>query len=145
MSVYFAHADAYIKIGYSADPFSRVSTVTTNGTRPEDLPRGADARLIGWIPGDRNVEAALHRRFAADHVFGEWFYLDLATVRDVIWDDPCGIDINRMSAFAVLAANKNPGVSRDELTAAGIALEPRHSADDFWASFMDSRPLGGAA
>lgn len=30
-------------------------------------------RLLGTIPGDRGAEKDLHRRFAAQHVQGEWF------------------------------------------------------------------------
>jgi hypothetical protein len=123
MSVYFASAGGYVKIGYSADPIGRMTTVTRNGTRPADIPRGADARLLGWVPGNHADEAAWHRRFAADHVAGEWFYLDPDLVRGLIWDDPCGIDMERMSTLAVFAAHANPGVSREQIAAAGIAVD----------------------
>lgn len=128
MSVYFAQAGAHIKIGYSADPIKRVASVTRNGTRPSDVARFADADLLGWVPGDHAAEAAWHRRFAADHVAGEWFYLDPATVRDLIWADPCGIDLERMSALAVIAAHRHPGVSREQLAAAGIPVEANPDA-----------------
>lgn len=123
MSVYFAQAGAYVKIGYSRRPISRVSTVTTAGKRPNDLPRGTDARLLGWVPGDQWVESAWHARFIASRVAGEWFYLDPEAIRQEIWADPCGVDFERMSARAVLAADRHPGISREEIAAAGIPVE----------------------
>lgn len=113
MSVYFAQSGAYVKIGYSADPISRVSTVTTSGARPVDLPRGADARLLGWVPGDRD----------ALPLAGEWFYLDPAVVRALIWADPHGVDVARMSALAVFVACANPDWSRDQIGQAGVRVE----------------------
>jgi hypothetical protein len=122
MSVYFAAAGGYGKIGYSTDPIGRTSTVTLNGERPADISRGADVRLIGWVPGGRREEAQWHRRFAADHVAGEWFYIDPDLVSGLIWDDPCGVDLERMSALAVFAANAHPGISREQISAAGIPV-----------------------
>lgn len=141
MSVYFAQAGAHIKIGHSADPIERVSTLTRNGTRPSDVAHCAEAELLGWVPGDRAVEAAWHRRFAADHVAGEWFYLDPAAVRDLIWDDPCGIDLERMSALAVFAAHYHRGVSREQIAAAGIPVEANPDA----AAVMDDALAGRVA
>jgi hypothetical protein len=127
MAVYFASAGAYIKIGYSAKPEQRIGTVTVNGKRPADVRRGAAVDLLGWVPGDREREAQTHRRFAADHVAGEWFYLEPSTVRDLIWSDPRGVDIRRMSAWAVYAAMKHPELTRDELAAAGVPILARAS------------------
>ena len=123
MSVYFAQAGPYVKIGHSRRPFSRVSTITTSGKRPADLPRATDVTFLGWVPGDTWVEGKWHARFIADRVAGEWFYLDPAIVRAAIWADPCGIDMQRMSAAAVFTADKSPGVTRDEIAAAGIPIE----------------------
>lgn len=123
MSVYFAQSGPYVKVGYSAEPLERCSTVTINVRRPKDLARGADVDLLGWIPGDREVEEAWHRRFAADHVAGEWFYLDPAAFRDLIWADPRGVDLYRMSAVAVFAAVAHPELSRADLHTGGIAVE----------------------
>ena len=127
MSVYFAEAGGYMKIGYSADPISRVGTITTNGTRPADLPRAADATLLGWVPGTRAEESAFHRRFAADWIAGEWFRLDPDVIRDLIWADPSGIDVQRMSALAVFAACNNPGVTREQIAQAGVRVEANES------------------
>lgn len=129
MSVYFATSGPYLKIGFSADPLRRIATVTTAGTRPSDLPRATDADLIGWIPGDREAEATWHRHFAADHVAGEWFYLERRVAEEIIWDDPCGIDIHRMSALAVMAADRYDGISRAELDAMGIIVEAAPERD----------------
>lgn len=142
MSVYFAQAGRYTKIGYSADPASRVSSVTTHGTRPADLRRGTEARLLGWIPGNMRRELEVHGRFVGQRVEGEWFVLDVAEVRELIWADPCGIDIQRMSAMAVLAAIKYPEATRDDLAAAGIPIAAV-PLDEAMASL--GRLLGGAA
>jgi hypothetical protein len=123
VSVYFAQAGAYIKIGYSKDPFDRMTTVTRHGRRPADLPRAADADLLGWVPGGRSREAELHRRFADCHVDGEWYYLEPGMVRSLIWSDPAGVDIQRMSALAVLAAHRYEGATRDQIAAWGIPVE----------------------
>lgn len=125
MSVYFAQAGRYTKVGYSADPIARVGSVTTNGARPADIPRGADARLLGWIPGDRRRESEIHARFSDRRVEagGEWFVLEEDEIRDLIWSDPSGIDVQRMAAMAVLAGSKYPGVTRADMAAAGIPVE----------------------
>jgi hypothetical protein len=124
MSVYFATADGYTKIGYSADPAGRMTTVTRNGQRPDDLPFGAKAHLIGWIPGDRAVEAGLHRRFAAHHAAGEWFSgIKDGELRSIVEDDPRGIDVDRMTALAVFVAIAHPELTRDEIAALGVRID----------------------
>lgn len=123
MAVYFATSRGYTKIGYAADPFQRIGTVTTNGTRPSDLPRKSKARLIGWVPGSYWDEGALHGRFKDRRVRGEWFRdIDDVEVRDLIWSDPRGVDIKRMSASAVFAMHANPDLSREDLAAAGVIV-----------------------
>lgn len=123
MSVYFAQAGPYIKAGYSANPSGRMATVTHNGERPADLPKGAHATLLGWIPGDRKREAEVHALFADQRVAGEWFTLDVNEVRDLVWSDPSGVDIERMSALAALTMLNHPEATRDDLTAAGVRVE----------------------
>jgi hypothetical protein len=71
MSVYFAQRDGLIKIGWSTNVHSRISTLR--------------AKLIGAIPGDKKTENVLHKRFARFRVHGEWFKADkslLAYIRD---------------------------------------------------------------
>jgi len=122
MSVYFVESGPYMKIGFSKDPFSRTASVTRNGTRPDDLPFHHDAELIGWIPGDRKVERRMHDRFASLRVAGEWFWSERGKVEALIWDDPRGVDIHRMSAVAVFAMRQNPGMTRDEIANGGISI-----------------------
>lgn len=122
MSVYFIEAGPYMKIGFSDDPIARAESVTRTGRRPDDLPREADAELIGWIPGDRKAEARLHRRFAYLRVAGEWFWSEREQAAELIWADPRGVDIHRMSARAVLAMRKHPTLTRAEVELAGIPV-----------------------
>lgn len=114
MSVYFATSGGLLKIGYSVNPFSRVGTITRLGTRPDRIPLDAPAELIGFIPGDVEVERGLHRRFAEQYVAGEWFDLDPAVAAEAIWADERGIDIQRMSMMAVLLMWRHPHLTRDE-------------------------------
>jgi hypothetical protein len=142
MAVYFARSGAYMKIGYSADPTQRVATITTAGTRPDDVPYAADAQLFGWIPGDRIRESQVHRCFSQDRVAGEWFYLSDAPIRDLIWSDPRGIDIQRMSAVAVFVGLRYPQLVRDEMAALGVPVEASTIDTIDW-SFLET--AGGAA
>lgn len=143
MSVYFATACGYTKVGYSADPVGRMTTVTRNGTRPADIPFDAPAELLGWIPGERDREAALHREFAASRAGGEWFVLDESEMRDLIWADPHGVDINRMSMLAVCAARKYPSLTRVQLAAAGIPIEAATETEALLA--IDAALMGHSA
>jgi hypothetical protein len=135
MSVYFAEAGGYVKIGYSADPASRMTTVTRNGTRPADLPYGTRATLLGWIPGDRKREASLHRRFVGLWAAGEWFRLDVDEIRDLIWSDPRGVDMERMTAMAVSVAMDYPTLTREQIASAGIRIEAPPEAEVIGAMF----------
>jgi hypothetical protein len=129
MSVYFAHAGDYTKIGYSAHPIRRAATLTTNGKRPDDLPRGTGTDLVGWVPGDRWREAEIQARFIDRRVAGEWFRrIDDDLLRDLIWADPRGVDLYRMTSSAVLSAMQNPEKTRDEIEAVGYPVV----ADAYW-------------
>lgn len=66
--VYFIQEGAHgpIKIGFSVDPRARLAALQT--CNPREL------RLIGLRPGSKEDERALHDRFAAQRVRGEWFY-----------------------------------------------------------------------
>lgn len=123
MSVYFATAGRYTKIGFSDDPIARSTTVTRNGTRPDDLDFLAETQLIGWIPGDQRAERLMHSRFADSRVAGEWFIVDESVVRDLIWSDPRGVDIQRMSAVAVFVMAGNAELTRADVAAAGVHVE----------------------
>ena len=64
-SIYFLHDGECIKIGYSANPRSRVSSLQTACSRL--------VRLLGTISGSEEDEKRLHERFAHLRVRGEWF------------------------------------------------------------------------
>lgn len=125
MTVYFAESCGYVKIGYSANPTSRVTSITRLGDRPADVPEGADADLIGWVPGDVKRERGFHMAHGANHVAGEWFRLDVDMVRELIWDDPSGVDVKRMSAIAALTLLQSPDATRADVEAAGIPILAR--------------------
>lgn len=69
MSVYFISARELdlVKIGYAFDPVRRFHHLRTFS--PVEL------TLEGAIPGGRNKERELHRRFALARARGEWFRL----------------------------------------------------------------------
>ena len=64
--IYFVQAgDGHIKIGFAKDVPSRLAELQTAHVVP--------LTLLAHVVGDRLQEAALHRRFAAGRVRGEWF------------------------------------------------------------------------
>jgi hypothetical protein len=92
MSVYFARVKGYVKIGYSADPMKRMSSIAKRSrTAPADVSPSDEVDPLGWIPGDRSVERRMHMSFGHLHVIGEWF-----------WDDDAFDDFLRSHDFAVL-------------------------------------------
>ncbi len=67
-SVYFIQAgddNGPVKIGYTVDIDRRLASVQCGS--PVKL------RLLYTEPGTRSTESALHRRFKADRLHGEWF------------------------------------------------------------------------
>jgi len=65
-SVYFvADEDGYIKIGLAGSVSARLQSLQTASRQ--------QLRLVATMPGGRADERALHLRFGADHVRGEWF------------------------------------------------------------------------
>lgn len=64
--VYFIQSQSgHIKIGYAKDVVARLAALQC--ANPEPL------TLIGTVPGTRGLEVALHKRFAAHRLLGEWF------------------------------------------------------------------------
>lgn len=64
--VYFVAAmGGPIKIGIALNPQHRLRTLQTS--HPKKL------RLLAETPGDHNMEAEYHQRFAAHRLHGEWF------------------------------------------------------------------------
>ena len=64
LQVYIAATDTKIKVGVSADPDSRVEALSTSDP---------NIKCIAAFPGDRRIEAATVKRFAAHSIGGEWF------------------------------------------------------------------------
>jgi len=122
MAVYFAEAGGYIKIGYSHDPIARAVTITRSGKRPADLPFNTEVDLIGWVPGSQWHEGAIHAEHIDARVEGEWFRLDREHVHSLIWRDPRGFDLHRMSATAVLYCREHPELTRDQIESAGVRI-----------------------
>lgn len=74
--VYFISSDhALLKIGYSADPATRLRELQTA--------TGATLTLLGAIPGDLSTESALHRRFDRFHANREWFRSEPELLREI--------------------------------------------------------------
>lgn len=63
--------NGYYKIGYSKNPSAR--EITLQSEEP-------DITLIRWWPGTRFDETALHAKFAAQRIRGEWFKLSDADI-----------------------------------------------------------------
>lgn len=58
-----------VKIGYSKSPEQRLRELQAGSGMGDGL------ELLLSFPGDRRLESDLHRRFADDRLFGEWFGL----------------------------------------------------------------------
>lgn len=72
--VYFFRCGAYIKIGYSVNPRTRMNQLR-NGDKTK-CPEGIDRKAIVLVetePGGRGREYELHRQFKHLHHWGEWF------------------------------------------------------------------------
>lgn len=68
-SVYFLRTRDQIKIGYTAgDVKRRMRTIQSTS--------GIDIELLGFMPGTRHHEQALHHRFSHLRARGEWFAAD---------------------------------------------------------------------
>ncbi|MEX0718038.1 MAG: DNA N-6-adenine-methyltransferase [Planctomycetaceae bacterium] len=65
LQVYVAATDTKIKVGVSANPTSRMAQLATSDPGIE---------CIASFPGDRRIEAAAIKRFAAHSIGGEWFH-----------------------------------------------------------------------
>lgn len=96
--VYFFECEDFIKIGFSADPASRLRQIQVSGngtTAPQNV-NTREAKIITAAPGSRRDEMALHNRFAATRDEGEWFkksaeltdyVAGVASTLDLHWDD----------------------------------------------------------
>lgn len=75
MAIYFIRVNEFVKVGHSTNPSARVQTLQTSNPYPVEL--------LGVVPGDTEVEAALHKQLAHLRTNGEWFE-DSPEVRDII-------------------------------------------------------------
>ncbi len=68
-AIYFIRSqDGHVKIGFSVDVAGRM--------RELQVGHAIALELLGFIEGTRREELALHHRFAAYRVNGEWFRVD---------------------------------------------------------------------
>lgn len=65
--VYFIQNGDAVKIGISVTPRKRMADIAVSNH--------ADLRLLGVLPGGAKRERALHAKFKAHHIRGEWFKL----------------------------------------------------------------------
>jgi hypothetical protein len=63
--IYFIQSGDAVKIGYSADPKSRIKKLST--ANPNCL------LILGVMDGGMDEELSIHARFAKHHLRGEWF------------------------------------------------------------------------
>lgn len=56
-----------VKIGFSKDIYSRVTTLQTSCS--------SELMLVGFFEGTKKDESDLHKQFASDRILGEWFHL----------------------------------------------------------------------
>src|SRR6185312_15480512 len=81
--VYFALCAGRIKIGTTANLKTRIATLATSA--PFAI------KLLGTIPGGREIEFGIHERLCSYRTVGEWF-VDCEEVRAVI-REICGWDV----------------------------------------------------
>lgn len=106
MSVYFAKVGEFVKVGYSTQPWTRVSTITYGAiVTPEGVESGDLVTLLGWYPGDFRDERAAHLALGQHYVCGEWFH-DHPDVRARLKSHPDHVPATEMSGFAFLAVVK---------------------------------------
>lgn len=63
--IYAIRSGDFVKIGYAADPWKRRSSIRLANPHP--------CEMLGFSPGSRADEKALHSKFSAYHHRGEWF------------------------------------------------------------------------
>ena len=105
--VYAVECAGRIKIGYSSYPERRFTKLMADAPFP--------STLLGFWPGSRADEMAVHKRFASTRVHGEWFTATdalLAFVADNRIEPParrsvvilCGHEVTRGSQKAIAQA-----------------------------------------
>lgn len=71
--VYYVERDGFVKIGYSTNLDKRLRYLGRGGVQaPAGMTIGP-VKLLATHGGGVKAEAAIHRKFAASRVVGEWF------------------------------------------------------------------------
>ncbi len=71
------HANGCYKIGFSQRPQYREKTLAAQEPKIE---------MLAVVPGTMGEERAMHERFAAKRIRGEWFNLDALDVETIKWE-----------------------------------------------------------
>lgn len=129
MSVYFARVKGYVKIGYSADPAHRMTSIASGScVKPDDVSTSDPVDLLGWIPGDRATETAMHRKFGPLGVVGEWFWDD-DSYEEFLWGHESGVLMHGLPGAVALLMQEFPNSTRAEVVAAYEADRATKFAD----------------
>ena len=73
--VYYIQCGAFVKIGTSINPESRVRQLERGGKAKRPSLWVGSPKLIAYMPGNVAKERELHRQFAATRDEGEWFLM----------------------------------------------------------------------
>lgn len=92
--VYFIRAGQHVKIGYSAQPLDRLQALQTS--HPDKL------EILCTMPGSRETERDMHKRFAKFHVRGEWFKLSSEITAFITWTKRSIPDKRRRAAKPIV-------------------------------------------
>lgn len=71
--IYFVRREGLIKIGTTTQLAKRVKAISRGSCMPNGMTIGP-VEVLATMPGDRNIEEHLHRRFAEVRFQGEWFH-----------------------------------------------------------------------
>jgi DNA-binding transcriptional regulator YdaS (Cro superfamily) len=151
MAVYFARAGDAVKIGTAKNPAKRLATLQCGVAEILHVER--------LMEGGREVETALHRRYAGQRLRGEWFRWspDMLTVMvEVAQPEPrqAAVALRRACAIAKEIVSRKTGrvVDGDGQSALGSLIGRRQSTISDWlrlrkinavAAIEIERALGG--
>lgn len=119
MTVYYITCEdtGTVKIGYAADPLSRLSKMQSDNASPLEL--------VASEPGDELREAEIHALFAEDRVRGEWFTLSDRIRAHIATVSPFVRPARRPSVQSMII--RATGVSRSYATQAVSEKYPNQS------------------
>lgn len=81
--VYYIQCGAFIKIGTSINPESRVKQLERGGKALRPSIWVGNPSLIAYLPGNVTKERSLHHEFAAIRDQGEWFLMNEELIEHV--------------------------------------------------------------